>query len=43
MALEIKEFVGYNFGKESVNNMACGTKKSTPKKSTKKSTSTKKK
>lgn len=42
MAIEIKEFVGYNLEKEVSTNMACGGKKTT-KKATKKTTSTKKK
>lgn len=42
MAIEIKEFVGYNLRKEAANNMPCGGKKAT-KKTAKKTTSTKKK
>lgn len=42
MAIEIKEFVGYNLEKEVTNNMACGGKK-TAKKTAKKTTKTKKK
>lgn len=41
MAIEIKEFIGYDLNKEAKNSMACGTKKTSTKKT--KTTSTKKK